>query len=95
MKILLAMAAAFALAACTTPYPNADPFYGFGATVDANRAPRGSPAFCENYARQSAANFYEANRDSDDSFGSSGFTYRQAELSGNQAYRRCLAGRTN
>ena len=83
------------LAGCTsdgaTRFPNTSPIYG--ARVSANPAPRGSEAFCRNYARQTAGNQFEGNRDSRDGIGSNLFARRQAELAGERAYRRCLSGR--
>lgn len=87
------------LAGCTntvpdgTRYPSASPIYG--ARVSANPAPRGSEAFCRNYARQTAGNQYEGSRDSGDSIGSNLMARRQAEMAGERAYQRCLSGRRN
>ena len=92
MKVLLPLLATLLLAGCNTPYPNGSPIYG--ARVSGNPAPRGSDAFCRNYARQTAGNQYEGNRDSDDSFGSNMFEAQRAKRAGDQAYARCRAGRT-
>ncbi|WP_152046711.1 hypothetical protein [Aureimonas psammosilenae] len=90
------IAAVLVIGGCTTPYPDAvDTFYTRGASLDANRAPRGSKAFCERYAQQSQDNFYESNSDPEDGFGRNGFVYNQARTAGNSAYERCLRGRTN
>ena len=88
--ILLAL-----LTGCTgdgsTRYPNTSPIYG--ARVSANSNPRGSEAFCRDYARQTAGNQYEGNRDSGDSIGANLFAREQAKAAGERAYRRCLSGR--
>lgn len=93
MKLLLPLLAAAMLAGCTTPYPNGAPFYG--AEVSGNAHPRGSEGFCRTYARQTAGNAYEGNRDSEDGFGRDLFTAEQARQAGERAYARCRAGRTN
>ena len=92
MKLVLPFLAATLLTACTTPYPNGSPI--FGARVSGNPHPRGSEEFCRNYARQTAGNEYEGNRDSDDSFGSNMFARERARQAGDRAYDRCRAGRT-
>ena len=92
---LLLAAAACALSACqdSAPYPNPSPIYG--ARVSANPHSRGSEAFCREYARQTAGNSYENNVDrGEDSFGVRVFTEQQARRQGDDAYRRCRAGRT-
>lgn len=61
------------------------------ADISANTAPRGSPEFCRRYADQTATNVYASNRD----IGADGGAEQQASISGEVAYRRCLAGRTN
>ncbi|GGE22221.1 hypothetical protein GCM10011390_47000 [Aureimonas endophytica] len=92
---LAALAALLALAGCNTPYPDqGNLFLSPEASVSANRAPRGSRAFCETYARQTQDNYYESNSDDDSGFGPNAFVYRQAQAAGDAAYRRCLAGRT-
>ncbi|MBC8131199.1 MAG: hypothetical protein H7Y08_12860 [Rhizobiaceae bacterium] len=89
---ILATLSAASLAGCTTPYPNGTPIAG--ATLDANRAPRGSAAFCETYARQSAGNAYETSSD-DSTFGRNFIEAQRARAAGQRAYDRCLAGRTS
>lgn len=93
-KLTTAVLLCLALSACNTSrYPYNTPFAD--TSPAANRAPRGSAAFCENYGRQTAANRYESNRDSDGSFGSNAFEEQKAREEGRRAARRCLAGRTN
>jgi hypothetical protein len=89
MKIHYPLLAALLLAGCTTPYPNGSPIYG--ARVSGNPEPRGSDAFCRNYARQTAGNQYEGNRDED---GGNFFEAERARRAGDRAYERCRAGRT-
>lgn len=81
-----------ALAGCNTatPYPNGTPITG--ARISANPYERGSESFCRQYARQTAANEYEARIDrSEDSFGARAITEQYARRDGDRAYRRCLA----
>jgi hypothetical protein len=92
MKILLPLLAAAVLAGCNTPYPNGSPIVG--AEVSANPNRRGSEAFCRDYARQTAGNRYESDRDSGDSFGSNAMARQQALRAGDAAYERCRRGRT-
>ena len=97
MKVFLPLIAAGLLTACMTPYPGGTPYPGArlsGASVSGNPHPRGSEAFCRNYARQTASNQYEGNRDSGDGFGSDMFAAQQARDAGALAYDRCRAGRT-
>ncbi|TFF21728.1 hypothetical protein E3C22_13640 [Jiella endophytica] len=90
--ILAATLAALAgLAACTggTPYPNGSPFVG--ARVSANPYQPGTPDYCREYARQTAANTYENRIDrGEDGFGVQALTRHSAERSGDRAYQRCL-----
>ncbi|MBP0617645.1 hypothetical protein [Jiella mangrovi] len=89
-----ALLALSALAACTasTPYPNNTPIVG--ARVSANPYRPGTPEFCRQYARQTAANAYENRVDrGEDGFGVRALTRQSAERSGDRAYRRCLTGR--
>ncbi|ORE94756.1 hypothetical protein [Aurantimonas sp. 22II-16-19i] len=82
------------LAACnaSAPYPNGSPFAE--ARVSANPYRAGTPEFCRQYARQSAANSYENRIDrGEDGFGVRALTRQSAERSGDRAYRRCLARR--
>lgn len=96
MYRLAPLLAILVLAGCSpqteTRFPDVSPIAG--ARVSANAQPRGSEAFCRTYARQTAGNQYEGNRDSGDSFGSDLGALQQAERAGDVAYRRCLAGRT-
>ncbi|WP_156386819.1 hypothetical protein [Aureimonas sp. Leaf454] len=92
MKRMAAVVLVAALAGCTSPYPNGTPIAG--AEVGANPYRRGTPEFCDQYARQTAANDYETARDSEDSIGSNLISAQQARVRGDAAYRRCLAGRT-
>lgn len=92
MRVLALILAALLPAGCTTPYPDGTPIHG--ATVDANRAPRGSERFCRTYARQTAANAFEANRDSADRLGVDLIEAQRARDEGVRAYARCRAGRT-
>ena len=88
--------ATLVLAGCSpqteTRFPDVSPI--IGARISANPHPRGTEAFCRTYARQTAGNQYEGNRDSDDSFGSNMFEAQRAKRAGDQAYARCRAGRT-
>jgi hypothetical protein len=86
---LTASAALLAAAGCTSVTPQA-PAVGAG-TIEANTARRGTPEFCRRYADQTFANTYQSNNDTSgpDAAG------QQAASSGDAAYRRCLAGRTN
>ena len=88
--------ATLVLAGCSpqteTRFPDVSPI--IGARISANPHPRGTEAFCRTYARQTAGNQYEGNRDSGDSLGSDMAALQQAEMAGDAAYRRCLAGRT-
>ncbi|MEX6507385.1 hypothetical protein [Jiella sp. M17.18] len=81
------------LAGCQSdaPYANGSPFYD--ATISANPYPRGSEAFCQQYARQTAANYYDGQSDPGDSFGAQVFTEQRARTQGDAAYRRCRARR--
>ncbi|KAB0682813.1 hypothetical protein [Aureimonas leprariae] len=95
---LLALAGAgLALSACVSdPYPiQGSVFLSPDSSIGANRAPRGSDAFCRRYAQQTQDNFFEANSDAEDSFGSNALVYQQARRSGDGAYERCRRGRTN
>ncbi|MDY8111011.1 hypothetical protein U0C82_17920 [Fulvimarina sp. 2208YS6-2-32] len=79
------------LAGCntSTPYPSGTPIEG--ARISANPFPRGTPEFCAQYARQTAANEYEARIDrSEDGFGIRQLTEQQARRDGARAYQRCL-----
>ena len=93
----LAAAAGALLAGCTsTPYPQqGSVFLSPTSSLDANRAPRGSDAFCQRYAQQTQDNFFEANSDEGDSFGANAQVYQQARGAGGGAYERCRRGRTN
>lgn len=93
MKTIAALSVLLLAAGCTTPYPERIPVEG--ATVSANPNPRGSDAFCREYARQTTANQYEGQTDAGEGFGSSSLELRRAELAGDRAYERCRAGRTN
>jgi hypothetical protein len=93
MKRLASLALLAVLAGCNSPYPNGTPIAG--AEVGANPYRRGTPAFCDQYGRQTAANDYETARDSEDSIGANLISAQQARVRGEAAYRRCLAGRTN
>lgn len=92
MRILAGLAVLLALGGCTSPYPHDTPFSGTSA--GANPYQRGTPEFCDQYGRQTAANDYGTNRDARDSFGSNAMAEEQARQRGRDAYRRCLAGRT-
>ncbi|MBB4002540.1 MAG: hypothetical protein V7704_19865 [Aurantimonas endophytica] len=83
------------LAGCNTetPYPNLSPIAG--ARVSANPNERGTPAFCRQYARQTAGNQYENLVDrGEDGFGVRALQRQSAIADGDRAYRNCLAGRT-
>lgn len=90
IRIVFALSAALALAACTTQNPNAAPMVG-SADIGANTAPRGTPEFCRRYAAQTATNTYGTNSD----VGADSGAEQQSRISGDAAYRRCLAGRTS
>ncbi len=74
-------------AGCTADAPHA-PLDGIGYTA-ANTAKRGTPEFCRRYAGQS---FTEKYRQSANTAMPGTVA---ARISGDDAYRRCLAGRTN
>ncbi|UIJ71478.1 hypothetical protein [Aurantimonas sp. HBX-1] len=79
------------LAGCNTgtPYPNLSPIAG--AQVSANPNPRGSEAYCRQYARQTAANQYENLVDrGEDEFGARALKRQSALADGDRAYQRCL-----
>ncbi|MBO0661778.1 hypothetical protein LQ948_04265 [Jiella sp. MQZ9-1] len=81
-------------AACTgpAPYPNGSPFQG--GTISPNRYTPGSPRFCREYARQTAANSYENRVDrGEDGFGARVLKQQFSARAGDRAYRRCMAGR--
>lgn len=92
MRILVpVLIAALPLAACnaSAPYPNGTPFAS--ARVSANPYRPGTPQFCRQYARQTAANTYENRIDrSEDGFGVRALTQQSAARDGDRAYRRCL-----
>ncbi|MEN3792738.1 hypothetical protein [Fulvimarina sp. MAC3] len=82
------------LAGCNTatPYPIANPIHG--ARVSANPYQPGTPEFCRQYARQTAANEYENRVDrSEDSYGARALTEIDARRDGARAYERCLRRR--
>lgn len=78
-----------AAAGCTSITPQG-PTIGLTPN-DANPYRRGSPEFCERYAGQTFTNTFETNTDTT----SSDAAGQQARVSGGEAYRRCLSGRTN
>lgn len=96
-SLLALLAAGLALAGCVSdPYPNQGSlFLSPDSSIGANRAPRGSDAFCRRYAQQTQDNYFESNSDLEDGFGSNAFVYRQAQGAGDDAYGRCRRGRTN
>lgn len=73
------------------PYANSTPFPG--ASISANPHPRGSQAYCRTYARQTAANAYDAQVDRSEGFGSRFLTENSARRDGEDAYQRCLSRR--
>ncbi|MCB8838680.1 hypothetical protein [Aurantimonas sp. VKM B-3413] len=86
--LLLASAAGLAGCQANAPFPNGSPF---GTTISANRHPRGSEAYCRQYANQTAGNAYENQVDrSEDGFGVRFLTEKSAQRRGAEAYRRCL-----
>lgn len=92
--LLVAVLAGVAGCNSATPYPNGSPIVG--ARVSANENPRGSDAFCRQYARQTAGNSYENRIDrGEDGFGVRALTRQRALDQGEAAYRRCRAGRTD
>lgn len=92
MKTIAGLLALLALCGCNAAYPYDTPFSGTSPGANPHR--RGTPEFCDQYGRQSAANDYELNRDSGDSIGSNMIASQQARVRGGAAYDRCLAGRT-
>ncbi|MEF2070163.1 hypothetical protein [Consotaella aegiceratis] len=95
MKSAAAFLACLTVAGCTAISPVPDTPYP-GTPVSANPKPRGTEAFCRTYARQTASNAYEDRVDTDeDSWVVRQGTAEQARRTGDEAYRRCLAGRTN
>ncbi|NDW05821.1 hypothetical protein [Jiella pacifica] len=91
LVLVLVFAAALPLAGCnaSAPYPNGSPFVG--ARVSANPYRQGTPEFCRQYARQTAANTYEGRIDrGEDGFGVRALTRQSAARDGERAYRRCL-----
>lgn len=98
MKSIIPAVALLAFAGCTTPYPPTGDLdaLSVGGTVSANPYPRGSDAFCQDYAQKTARNRYESSVDrGDDGFGARGLARVEAEREGGRAYQRCRAGRTN
>jgi hypothetical protein len=91
MKIIAGLLALLALGGCNSTYPHSTPFAG--TSPAANPAPRGTPAFCDQYGRQTAANDYGTNRDPEDGFGSNAMAEERARQRGEDATRRCLSGR--
>lgn len=92
MKIIAGLLALLALGGCNSTYPHDTPYAG--TSPGANPYKRGTPEFCDQYGRQTAANDYGTNRDSGESFGSNAMAEESARLRGAEAARRCLAGRT-
>ena len=90
MKTIAALAALLALAGCTSMDPNAAPMVG-SADISANTAQRGTPEFCRRYAAQTATSVYGTDSD----VGADSGAEQQSRISGDAAYRRCLAGRTS
>ena len=89
--VLLAVAS---LSACqaSAPYPNGTPFPG--AQVSANPYRPGTPEFCRQYARQTAANDYESRIDrSEDGFGARAISRDISRRDGRRAFRRCMRRR--
>lgn len=93
MKIIAGLLVLLAVGGCTSTYPYGTPYAG--TSPGANPYKRGTPEFCDQYGRQTAANDYEANRDTDDGFGSNGIAEARARQRGAEAARRCLSGRLN
>lgn len=94
MKIIAGLVALLALGGCTSTYPYGTPYAG--TSPGANPYKRGTPEFCDQYGRQTAANDYETNRDDDDGFfGSNGIASERARQRGSAAAQRCLSGRLN
>lgn len=85
--MIVGLAILLALAGCAATAPQA-PLEGIGHT-GANTAKRGTPEFCRYYAGQAFTEKYRqtANTSQPDT--------ASARASGNDAYSRCLAGRTN
>lgn len=92
--LFLAPIGLLALAGCNgaTPYPLESPIAG--ARVSANPYQPGTPEFCRQYARQTAANAYENRIDrGEDGFGVRALTEVDARRDGARAYERCLRRR--
>ena len=94
MKLAVSLLAFLTLGGCAATAENAPrsphtPFYG--ASISANRAPRGSEAFCRQFSLQAAANRYETERDDDSG---SGFARAVGDAEAERAYSACLRGDT-
>ncbi|MER0239523.1 hypothetical protein [Fulvimarina sp. MAC8] len=90
-RLFLAPFGLLALAGCNTatPYPLENPIRG--AAVSANPYRPGTPEYCRQYARQTAANAYEGRVDrGEDGFGVRALTEQDARRDGARAYERCL-----